>query len=573
MRRTTYIPLIAVSVIGLILSACTNSADSSKENIANKLGGKKNKPNIILIYADDISARELPIYGSSKWSGYRGESVNDPSKIAKTPIIVKIANDGAFIENAWAATVCSPSRAMMMTGRYASIHKWWHNGDTGIYLKPGEKQEFTQKAIGNKKDIAKRARKGRRVNLFESSELQIGHLAQKAGYATFWAGKTQMAGWDKYGFDEGVLTPGEMPSKVNGKNPYTDFNLITKNVNGKKVLINDDTNKPLNRWSYAQNGWYWQPSVTLMNPPSNKDKFEYWPNTPESKHSYGVSTYGPDVEIDFIFDFMDRQHAQEKPFFVYHTSHLGHDAFDWLNPSSEEKWPGTPIVNWDGEKYTRVTPKITGDKGKYDTHGTVTEPSMANHIKYLDYQVWQYLEKLKKMGIENDTILIFAADNGTSGYGKHNHSRQRGTHVPLVVYAPGAEMTKQGKQPVIASMADILPTLSDIMGEEIPADYEIHGESLWPFLTTSKPKHRDWIYAYKNHRQLIRGDLVMKDGDEKWWDVSATPADLDKFPQIKDWQKVSQAHRDERKKLETVLPRFDTYQAEHDFLPIAPSIE
>ncbi|MGJ8692038.1 MAG: sulfatase-like hydrolase/transferase [Thalassotalea sp.] len=567
MKNQLLIPLVITSLFSTILIACSNASVAESSNTANsQIANSKNKPNVIIIYADDISARELPIYGASQWSGYRGENVTEPSKLAQTPVIDNIATQGAYVENAWAATVCSPSRAMMMTGRYASIHKWWHNGDTGIYLKPGEQQIVTPKAVGSKKVIAKHARLGRKVNLFESSELQIGHLAQKAGYATFWAGKTQMAGWDKYGFDEGVFTPGEMPSKANGKNPYTDFNLVQKKSKGKSILINEDTGKPLNRWSYAQNGWYWQPSVTLMNHPSNKEKFEYWPNTPASKKAYGATTYGPDVELDFIFDFMDRQHANNKPFFVYHTSHLGHDAFDWLNPESEEKWPGTPIVNWDGEKYTRVTPKITGDNGSYNTHGTVTEPSMASHVKYLDYQIWLYLEKLKKMGIENDTILIFAADNGTSGYGKHNHSKQRGTHVPLVVYAPGVAMTKQGKQPVIASMADILPTLADIMGEAIPSDYEIHGESLWPFLTTDKPQHREWIYAYKNHRQLIRGDKVMKDGDDKWWDVSQQPADLDNFPQIKDWSKVSQAHRDERDKLTRVLPRFDTYQAEHDYL-------
>ncbi|MDU0355000.1 sulfatase-like hydrolase/transferase [Paraglaciecola aquimarina] len=561
--------LSSLSAACLVLFACSASSDNDKQTAPSinqqMTQASQQKPNVVVLYADDISARELAIYGSSKWSGYRGKSVSDRRKLADIPVIEKMANQGAFIENAWASTVCSPSRAMMMTGRYASIHKWWHNGDVGVVLKPGQKQTYTPKENISKEERTSRAVNGPRVTLFESSPLQIGHLAQKAGYATMWSGKTQMPSWDKYGFDEGALTPGERP-RSKQKNPYTDFNLITKKVQGKRVLVNEDTGKVLTRKSYAQNGWYWQPSVTLMNHPSNKEQFEFWPNTAASKKEYGVNTFGPDVEVDFIFDFMERQHAKNKPFFVYHTSHLGHDAFDWLHPDSEEKWPGTPVVKWDGEKYTRITPNITGDNGVYDTHGTVTEPSMAAHVKYLDYQVWLYLQKFKQMGIENDTIFIFAADNGTSGYGKASHNKQEGTHVPLIIYAPGANMTKHGKQPVLASMADILPTLADIMGEPIPADYQVHGESLWPFLTTNKKEHRAWNYAYKNYRQLIRGKLVMKDGADKWWDVSVQPDDLTSFPMIKDWSKVSQAHRDERDKLKAVLPRFDNYELEHDFI-------
>ncbi|MGL6314324.1 sulfatase-like hydrolase/transferase [Vibrio sp. WXL103] len=523
------------------------------------------KPNVILIYADDISARELPIYGSSQWSGFRGESVSDPSKLATTPVLDRIASEGAFIETAWAATVCSPSRAMMMTGRYASIHKWWHNKDYGFVLPKGSQQIVTPKPgwITYAGPL-----KGRTVNLLETSELQIGHLAKKAGYATIWAGKTQMPKWDQYGFDEGVFTPGTRYETWNNRSPYTSFDLIPKQVDGKRALINKDTGEPIESRSYAQQSRLWQPSVTLMNHPSNSETFEFWPNTEESKADYGLTTYGPDVELDFIFEFMERKTAENEPFFVYHTSHLGHDAFDWLNPSSQEKWPGTPVVHWDGEKYTRVESKITGENGSYETYGTVTDPGMASHITYLDYQVWLYLEKLKQLEIENDTILIFSADNGTSGYGKHSHSKQLGMHVPLVIYAPGVEMSKQGKQPVIASIADVLPTLADIMQEPIPADYVVHGESLWPFLTTDKIKHRDWIYSYKNHRQMIRGDKVMKDGDDKWWDVSSSPTDLISFNEIKDWSKVSEQHRQERDKLLLVLPHFDTYQQEHDFISL-----
>ena len=306
----------------------------------------------------------------------------------------------------------------------------------------------------------------------------------------FLAGKTQMAGdLREFGFDQGCFTPGEL---ADTDNPFTDFKMYEKKVDGKKQLFKSDTDQPID--SYLQHGWYWNPHVRLMKHAGKLNGFQWWPNTPESEASFGLNTYGPDVELDFIFDFMDRQQADGKPFFVYHTSHLGHDAFDWLNPDSTSKWPGTPVVKWDGKGYTRTAPHVTGDKGVYDTHGTVTDPGIHNHVHYLDYQIWLYRNKLQEMGIADNTVLIFCADNGTSGYGKNSSDRQKGTHVPLIILAPG--MTKQGRQDVLVNMADMLPTIADLTGAMVLSDYEVNGESLVPFLFTDQPKHRDWIYGY-----------------------------------------------------------------------------
>ncbi|MFR9579745.1 MAG: hypothetical protein SNH80_03520, partial [Rikenellaceae bacterium] len=87
---------------------------------------------------------------------------------------------------------------------------------------------------------------------------------------------------------------------------------------------------------------------------------------------------------------------------------------------------------------------------------------------------------------------------------------------------------------------------------------------LIPFLTTDKTTHRDWIYGYRSGQQLIRGDKVMLDGFDKWWDVSSTPEDLISFKQIKDWNSVSAEHRKQKEELEAILPRFNNYATEYN---------
>ncbi|MGA9638225.1 sulfatase-like hydrolase/transferase [Flavobacterium sp.] len=309
----------------------------------------QNKHNIIILYADDISARELPIYGSTVWSNLSGGDTSDKKFRAQTPVLDKLANDGCFIKTAWASTICGPSRAMMMTGRYAHLHKWWFNSDKG-------------KAPDGKKSW----------DLYDSSPHTIAHVAKKGGYATYWAGKTQM-NTEGFHFDEGCFTPGgESNENASFSEAYSDFRLETKKIDGQKKLINVDTGLAIEK-GYAQSGWYWKPNVQLLNNPKSASSLENWPNNKVAIDTFGLNTYGPDVELKFIFDFMERKHKSKTPFFVYHTSHLGHDAFDFLNPNSGNKWPGTPKVSWDGKKYSRMKPNVTGDNGVYDSHGTITE--------------------------------------------------------------------------------------------------------------------------------------------------------------------------------------------------------
>ncbi len=504
------------------------------------------KPNIIIVFTDDISAREFPIYGSDTWTAPTSFNTSNPNYRANTPVLDMMATQGCYIETAWAATVCSPSRAMMMTGRYAHLHKWYGNGTIGTYIDPAD---------GRRKSIP----------LYASSPITLGHVATMGGYETLWAGKTQMRGADisRFGFNEGIFTAGGEGIPRSNPNPNTKFRL--RNVGGQ--LINEDSGNPVgtnDESGYVQSSWYWRTSAsTMIKNDSGEFEYNWWPIEPEDVANYSDNTYGPDVELDYIFDFMDRKVADDEPFFIYHTSHLGHDAFDFLSDGATSRWPGTPKVSWDGSKYTRTEPNITRTEAAdgtntYNTNNSITESGIHHHINYLDYQMSLYLDKLKELGIEDNTLIIFSSDNGTSGFGKRNVTSQRGTHVPFIVYGPGLGITKTGKQDVLFNIADVLPTIAEISDVELPCDYEINGESFWEFLTTDKEKHRDWIYGYDADRQLIRDQNVVIDGRDVVYDAQSNPTDLTSFTQL-------------ASNLTTVLSNSDLEAAKNNLINILPS--
>lgn len=473
-------------------------------------GDVEAQPNVIVVMADDISAREFKVYGS--------DSCTD--EWAATPVIDRLAREGCYLKTVWASTVCMPSRAMVMTGRYAHRTKWWDNGQIGRGPLRGA------------------------YSVPEGSSVLMADVAEQAGYRSMWVGKTHCTSGSnvrKFRFDEGLFSPGDGDQR--GAGPHEHF----RNVRDPEF------------WNY--HSYLWWPEIVAMNHPAAGRRSFSYPNTE-------INDFGPDIEMEAIFDFIERSKDEGRPFFVKHDSHLGHRSIDMASENFDMTWVGTPRITWDvaTQTYTRHQPTITPD-GPVNTVGTkydkenITPNRIKHHLEYLDYQLWQYVTKLKQLSLLNNTVLIFTADNATLGW-KGSIVRQRGVHVPFVVYAPGKKDLVQGEQNVISDLSDLLPTLADIMGSgsvsatKNVVGSETDGKSLWPYLTGQSNTHRDWIYAYKGNKQIIRGQQLMRDGDGNWWDVSETPRDLDSFTPIPGGAPFPEDLFTEKAALETKLTQF-----------------
>jgi arylsulfatase A-like enzyme len=148
-----------------LVTAGAAAATLPKWWLTDKDEGSERRPNLIVIMADDVSAREFGCYGHKKH---------------KTPVLDKLAETGVQFRTCWATPICSPSRAMIMTGRYGFRTGWYHNS-----LKPGKGEAG--------------------YNLAVSYET-FAELLKAAGYATAICGKWQLRGTPaEHGFDEYCL--------------------------------------------------------------------------------------------------------------------------------------------------------------------------------------------------------------------------------------------------------------------------------------------------------------------------------------------------------------------------------
>jgi arylsulfatase A len=155
--------------------------------------------------------------------------------------------------------------------------------------------------------------------------------------------------------------------------------------------------------------------------------------------------YGPDLFSDYLIDFMARHRHQ--PFFAYYPMALTHGPF---NP--------TPLSD----------DRATADRLKDDPN------YFKDMVAYLDRDMGKLLQALDRLGLADNTVVLFYADNGTPPEitsqmgpraipGGKCLTTEAGMHVPLLARWPGHTPAGKLCHDLIDS-TDVLPTLMDIAG-------------------------------------------------------------------------------------------------------------
>lgn len=196
---------------------------------------------------------------------------------------------------------------------------------------------------------------------------------------------------------------------------------------------------------------------------------------------YDEDAYLADFLTDRAVDFIDRH--QEEPFFLYlphYGVHGPHEAKEELIAKFKDK----PAAG-----------------GHHD-------PTYAAMIASVDESVGRVLAKLDELGIAENTLVIFSSDNGgVGGYDRVGLDKkigitdnaplkggkgtlyEGGVRVPYVFRWKGTIEPGQTEATPIISV-DLYPTLLELAGGELPADYPLDGVSYASLLKEQKPLER-----------------------------------------------------------------------------------
>jgi arylsulfatase A len=138
-------------------------------------------------------------------------------------------------------------------------------------------------------------------------------------------------------------------------------------------------------------------------------------------------------------------------------------------------------------------------------------------VTEIDWSVGQILETLRKLNLAENTLVIFASDNGPwLNYGDHAGSAgplregkgtsfEGGTRVPALMWWPGT-IPANTQCHVPAMTIDILPTLAERIGAALP-EHPIDGKNIWPLIVDepqAKSPHKAYFFYLGNQLQAVR---------------------------------------------------------------------
>lgn len=424
------------------------------------LQAQSEKPNILIIITDQQNAKMMGAAGN-KW--------------LKTPNMDKLANKGLRFEKAYVTNpVCSPSRFSLFTGQYPSAIDMRHNASK---LDIAALQEIIPKAMGN--------------------------AFTKAGYETFYGGKSHLPGAKKevkpYGFetfiskDERDELAAESVELLTNRTSDKPFLLALNFINPHDICYEAIRQFPPNNRPPAEVP---VPLLEAIAIPDSIGEDDF------------MAKYVPPLPANF-------EPTSDEPSAIYDLKELHSFTIDAREHWTEKDWRMHRYA------YHRLTERV-------------------------DVQIGMVLDALEASPFADNTIVVFTSDHGEmSASHRLEHKTvfyEESANVPLVVWYKGmANGQSVDKENIISTGLDLYPTLCDLAGISSPD--HLPGLSFAPLLKNKKSDYNSRKYLFMENELgfMIRRDnlkfTLYDKGDEMLIDLEQDPGEmvnLSRNPAFKD---------------------------------------
>jgi arylsulfatase A-like enzyme len=453
-------------------------------------------PNVVFILADDLGYNDITLNGG----GVAGGTV-------PTPNIDSIAHQGVTFANGYSGNAtCAPSRAAIMTGRYATrfgfeftptpvafsrVVGGGHGGD------PLHPPRFNAHQVKN-------APKDDNSEAVPSTEITIAEALKTKGYHTVHLGKWHLGGIkgsrpEDQGFDEslGFMAGASMfapPGDPSVEESRQDWDAIDKFL-----------------WGAA-------PFSVQFN----------------GGKPFHPSTYMTDYLTDEALKSIDAN--RNRPFFMYLA-------------------------------YNAVHTPLQARKADYAALSHIKDHRLrvyAAMVRNLDRNIGRVLQALKDKGLDDNTLVIFTTDNGGANYiglpdinqpyrGWKATFFEGGIHVPFLLRWPG-QLPAGAVYRSPVGHVDIFATAVGAAGASPPKDRVVDGVDLVPFVkgAASGDPHKAMFWRSGRYKTVLAGGWklqVAQEPNRTWlFDLSTDPTER---------HDLSRARPDKLRELQAVLAQLD----------------
>jgi len=418
-------------------------------------------PNIVYIMSDDHAYQAISAYGG-------------PLKtFAPTPNIDRIANNGMLFNRCLVTnSICGPSRATILTGKYSHLNGFLEN----------EVQEP-----------------------FDGSQQTFPKLLQKAGYSTAIIGKWHL-GSNPTGFNHWDILPDQgryyNPDFINTNGTYNEKGYVTEIITAKSIQWLKEvkeSGKPFMLLMYHKAPHRnWQPGPNELTLYKNT-KFPEPPTLFDDYSNRGRAEAAQDMTI------AKTMRIEEDVKMYADKSKIKSTTLRNLDPAQLAAWDKVydPIIN----QFNKEKP--TGDDLVRFKYQRYLQDYLAC-IAGVDKSVGAILDFLKENGLDKNTIVIYASDQGfflgEHGWFDKRWMLEQSYRTPLLIQWPGVIKPGSINNDMVSNL-DFAETFLDIAGVKIPSDMQ--GESMVQILKGKTPpnwrkEHYYHYYEYPGSHSVKR---------------------------------------------------------------------
>jgi arylsulfatase A-like enzyme len=418
------------------------------------------RPNIVYIMSDDHAYQAISAYGGML------------KDLAPTPNIDRIAANGMRFNRCLVTnSISGPCRAVVLTGKYSHLNGF----------------------LANEKQPA-----------FDGSQQTFPKLLQTAGYSTSMIGKWHL-GSDPTGFEHWEILPGQgnyyNPDFITREGRHTEKGYVTELITAKSI-----------RWiSEVKNSG--KPFMLMMH---HKAPHREWQPGPKELSLYKDVTF---PEPSSLFDDYSNRGAAEKTqdMTISKTMRLEEDL-KMYKDRSKMKTTGLSRMNeeqmkaWDAVYDTIIRNFYESDLTGKDLIRFKYQRYLQDYlgcIAAVDKSVGEILDFLKENGLDKNTIVIYASDQGfylgEHGWFDKRWMFEQSYRTPLLIQWPGITRPGSVNEDMVSNL-DFAETILDMAGVEVPSDMQ--GRSMVPVLKGKTPVN--WRKEHYYHYYEYPGSHMVK---------------------------------------------------------------